>query len=441
MRDSATPQRPIRPADDGHAPDPTALPAMSPSRLKRLLPQDPSARRLLPTVVVQSLGFGLLTAIGALYFTRQLGFSLAQLGVALLIAGGIGLCAGVPFGHLADRRGPRGLLIALLAGEGLAVAAYPFVHSWWSFVAALSLYQFMDRASSAVRGALIARLVPGEQQAVVRSHFRAISNIGFAVGASVAGIALHFDTPATYYALLAAAATGYLAAAATLLRCPAVEPVPKHRASAFGVVLADRRYLLFAVMNVVLTFHYAILEVAMPLWIAQHTAAPRYMVSVMFVLNTALVTLFQVRTGRSSDTLAGACRATLASGALLFACCVAFGASGTATATVAVVVLLCAGLLHAFGEMYQIAAAWTMAYELAPANAHGQYQGLFSTSISAGLMLGSTVVTLLVLPHGLAGWLGLGAMLWITAAASAYYAKSFGTAASRVLPSLPDGLS
>jgi MFS family permease len=411
------------------------------SRLKRLLPHDPSARRLLPTVMVQSLGFGLLTAISALYFTRELGYSLTQLGVALLIAGGIGLCAGVPFGHLADRKGPRGLLMALLVGEGLAVAAYLFVHQWWSFVVALSIYQLMDRAGSAVRGALIARLVPGDQQAVVRSHFRAISNIGFAVGASVAGIALHVDTPTTYSGLLAAAAAGYLAAAANLLRCSAVEPVPGHRASAFGLVLADRRYMLFAMMNVVLTFHYAIIEVAMPLWVGQHTASPRYMVSVMFVLNTVLVTLFQVRTGRSSDTLTAACRATLASGVLLFACCVAFGASGMATATMAVVLLLCAGLLHAFGEMYQIAAAWTMAYELAPANAHGQYQGLFSTSISAGLMLGSTVMTLLVLPHGLSGWLGLGTLLFVTAAVSAYYAKSIGTVSSRALPSLPDGLS
>lgn len=414
---------------------------MLPPFLKHILPQDPSARRLLPAVVVQSLGFGLLTAISALYFTRLLGFSLAELGVALLIAGGISLSAGVPFGHLADRKGPRGLLMALLAGEGLAVAAYLFVHQWWSFVVALSLYQFIDRASSAVRGALIARLVSGDQQSVTRSQFRAISNIGFAVGASIAGIALHIDTPATYYALLAAAAAGYLAAAATLLRCPSVEPVPKHRASAFGAVLADRRFLAFVSMNVVLTFHYAILEIAMPLWIGHHTTAPRYMVSVMFVLNTVLVTLFQVRTGKSSDTLAGACNATLASGVLLFACCVAFGVSGMATAVVAVVILLCAGLLHAFGEMYQIAGAWTMAYELAPANAHGQYQGLFSTSISAGLMSGSAVMTLLVLPHGFSGWLGLGAILWVTATASALYAKSIGTAASRTLTSTPDGLS
>jgi MFS family permease len=414
---------------------------MLPPFLKQLIPQDPSARRLLPAVAVQSLGFGLLTAISALYFTRLLGFSLAELGFALLIAGGIGLCAGVPFGHLADRKGPRNLLLVLLAGEGLAVGAYLFVHQWWSFVVALSLYQFMDRASSAVRGALIARLVSGDQQSVTRSQFRAISNIGFAIGASIAGIALHVDTPTTYYALLAAAAVGYLAAAATLLRCPSVAPVPRHRASAFGAVLADRRYLVFVLMNVVLTFHYAVLEIAMPLWIGQHTTAPRYMVSVMFVLNTVLVTLFQVHTGRNSDTLAGACKATLASGILLLACCVAFGVSGMVTAAVAVALLLCAGLLHAFGEMYQIAAAWTMAYELAPANAHGQYQGLFSTSISAGLMSGSAVVTLLVLPHGLLGWLCLGALLCATAAASALYAKSIGTATSRALPSTPDGLS
>lgn len=381
-----------------------------PSLAQRLLPANADARRLLPMVCIQAIGFGLLTTFGAIYYTRVLGFSVAQVGIAMSIATLLGLIVGVPVGHLADRRGPRGLLILLLALQALAVLAFLVVGSYASFLVVLSLWSLVDRAASAVRGGLVAKLVPAGEQAVTRSYFRALSNVGFALGAGVVGAALWLDDKQIYRALLGAASLGYALAAASLTTCRPVAPVPRSERLGMTTALRDRRYLAFCALNAGLTFHYSVLEVAMPLWIVQNTSAPPVLVTAMFLLNTVLVTTCQVRVGRSADTLEGARQAALVSGAVLAASCLLFGLSGYFATAVAIVALILAGATLAFGEMMQTAASWTLAYELAPANGHGQYQGLFSTSTSAGLMLGASVVTLLVINNGLPGWLALATM-------------------------------
>jgi hypothetical protein len=44
----------------------------------------------------------------AVFVTRSVGLSAAQVGLGLTIAGAVGLGAGVPAGRAADRRGARG---------------------------------------------------------------------------------------------------------------------------------------------------------------------------------------------------------------------------------------------------------------------------------------------------------------------------------------------
>src|ERR1044072_6095855 len=77
------------------------------------------ARRILASAQFSStVGDGLFYVCSALYFTRIVGMSPLQLGLGLTIAWTLGLVASVPLGHLADRRGPRGVELVLceLAG-------------------------------------------------------------------------------------------------------------------------------------------------------------------------------------------------------------------------------------------------------------------------------------------------------------------------------------
>ena len=62
----------------------------------RLLALPPVARPLLVTVCMQAIGFGTLTALGAIYFTRTLGFTALQIGGGMSLAAMLGSSPTLP---------------------------------------------------------------------------------------------------------------------------------------------------------------------------------------------------------------------------------------------------------------------------------------------------------------------------------------------------------
>ena len=93
------------------------------NRLGRLVPEPGPVRSLALVTLVNTTGNGIFFTLSALYFTRIVGLSIAEVGLGLGIAAFVGLLAGVPVGHLADRRGPREVMVALL----LVVAVLAFL--------------------------------------------------------------------------------------------------------------------------------------------------------------------------------------------------------------------------------------------------------------------------------------------------------------------------
>ncbi|MEE3920061.1 hypothetical protein V2I01_22935 [Micromonospora sp. BRA006-A] len=72
---------------------------------------------------------------------------------------------------------------------------------------------------------------------------------------------------------------------------------------------------------------------------------------------------------------------------------------------VAVPLLLAGALVHVVGELWHAAAGWGISFGLAPAHAHGQYQGAYGMGMQLGSMVAPVVVTTLAIGWGVpAGW-------------------------------------
>ncbi|MEU8438106.1 MFS transporter [Streptomyces sp. NPDC029216] len=379
----------------------------------RFLPGPGAPRRLAAAQLSNSVGDGAYYVCSALYFTRVVGLSPAQIGLGLTLAWAVGSVAGVPLGALADRRGPRGTSVLLALATAASVASFLFIRSFGAFLCAVVLYAVSQCGLAAARQALLAGLVaPGERTGVL-AHLQSTLNAGLALGAALGGLALGAGTERAYLVVFALDAASFLVCAAVLRGLPAVAPAPGRAAGEPRLaVLRDRPYALVTLLNAVLLLRMPLLSLGIPLWIAERTQAPGWLVSALFVLNTLAVMLFQVRLARPVTDLDSAARALRISGLVMALSCAVFAASALPSSGGAAAGLLVAGAaLQADAEMRQSAGSWQIGFSLAPAERIGQYQGFFGTGVPVARTLGPLLLTALLLMWGIPGWLLLGGLL------------------------------
>ncbi|AXO33750.1 MFS transporter [Micromonospora chalcea] len=382
----------------------------------RLLPEPGPSRILALSTLVNTVGRGTWLTASALFLTRSVGLSVAQVGVALTLTALVSLVASTPMGYLADRLGPRGLQMAALIASAGCTAALVAVRSFTGFLVVGVLMALADAGTRGARGALIAGAVPPDQRVRTRAYLRAVTNVGISVGTVLAGFALAADTRGAYVTLILLDAATYVLAAAVLLRLPPVPPVPAPAHGPRLIALRDRPFLAFTVLDGLMSMHFSLINIALPLWIAGHTTAPTWLISVCLLVNTVVVILFQVRASRGTEDLTGAGRASRRAGVLLAVACALFAAGGGVPVAAAVPLLLAGALVHVVGELWHAAAGWGISFGLAPAHAHGQYQGAYGMGMQLGSMVAPVVVTTLAIGWGVPGWLLLGGVFLVLGA-------------------------
>ncbi|MFI1723687.1 MFS transporter [Streptomyces sp. NPDC020489] len=406
-----------------------------------LVPPAGPRRVLALAQLTNAVGDGAYLVTSAFYFTDVVGLSPARVGLGLTLGWALGSVAGVPLGRLADRRGARGTAVLLALAAGLAVTGFLFVRAFLPFVVIACAYAAAQSGLSAARQTLLASLVPAGQRTGALAYLQSAFNAGLAVGAGLGGLAIQAGTREAYLAVFAMDAVTFVACAGVLWRLPSVAGVAGRLPSVAGVpgrlpsvagasvpvssgearevrrlgVVRDRRFVAVTLLNTVLLLRMPLLSLGLPLWIAERTQAPTWLVSALFVLNTGAVMVFQVRMARGVTGPASATRAVRRSGWVMLAACAVFALSAGAPPWVAAGVLVAGAVLQAVAEMGQSAGSWQLSFDLAPADRVGEYQGFFGTGVTVARTLGPLVVTTLLIGWGTAGWLLLGG---VTLAAS-----------------------
>jgi MFS family permease len=278
------------------------------------------------------------------------------------------------------------------------------------FTALIALYAVAQSALAGTRQALVATTVVPERRVAVRARLHVAVNTGLGVGAGLGGLALLVGTPEAFRAVFAFDALTFLVAAAVIARLPRpVGPAPAVARPWRLDVLRDRRYVTAAALTAVLYLYMPMLTVALPLFIAQRTAAPGWSIALLFVVNTVGVLLLQVRAARTVHSLPTAARALRRAGlVLLVSCLVMAAAAATDSAAVALAVLVAAAVLQVLGEVVLAAASWHVGFALADPDRPGQWQSLWSSGLPLARAIGPVVLTTLLLGWTGPGWLVLG---------------------------------
>jgi len=361
--------------------------------------------------LVNSIGDGGFYVTSALFFTRIVGLSTARVGLVLTVGWGVGLLLSAPLGHVADRKGLRGTAVALAATTAVALAALLVVRDSLAFLATVCVYTSSQSALSGVRQALLARLIPPADRVRVRARLQSVLNAGIGLGAALGGLALYVDEPVAYRAVFALDAVTFAAAAAVLGRLPSVAIAPGATAGEPRMaVLRDRPYMVVTALGAVMQLYMPMLSVVLPLWVAQRTAAPRWMVAALFLVNTLGVVLFQVYFARRVTDRYSAARSVRWAGGVLLAACAAFAVSAMPGPAASAALLVVGACMQAVGEMMLASGLWEISFSLACPDLPGQYQGVFGMGAPVARMVGPLALTTVVVTWSGPGWLLLGGL-------------------------------
>ncbi len=378
---------------------------------RRGIPKDADLRAFAIGSFVTRFGGGAVMSTSAIYFTRHLGFSAAEVAGALSLAGLAALLVTLPAGQLGDRFGAREVLTWLMTGLAVATPLPVLARNPIALAGLLGLEAALASASGSVRNGLIAQLATGGRGVAFKAYLRAVTNSAIALGSLAGGAALLVDRDAAYVAVFVGAGVLTALAAWNTTRLTHVPPRPPVAGEPRLAVLRDRPYVATILATGVFSLHFVAMELGIALFIAQRTAAPTVMIAILLLLNTVAVAGLQVRFSRSSDTVRSGGHELVRGGLLVAAGFVVIGFAEGMPPALAGALLVAGALVHVAGELLGSGGVWAIQMGLAPHERQGQYQGFASLNFTLMHVVGPPVVTLLCVQHGRLGWVLMGAVV------------------------------
>ncbi|HEX4817231.1 MAG TPA: MFS transporter [Nonomuraea sp.] len=380
--------------------------------MPNLIPEAGPQRVLAASNFIYTLGSGLYLTAGVLYFTEGAHLPASEVGLGLGIAGIVALGLGIAVGHIADRRGARGIYTITLVVQALATAGFLLADSFWPFLVAVCAATGAKAAGLAARSPLI-RHYGGDRPQEFRAYLRAISNIGISFGALLAGWAVQTDTLTAYRLLVVGNALAFAASAVILIRLSPVTPGPLVHGPRW-TALRDRPYLLLTALDGIMSVQFKVLTVAIPLWLVGFTSAPRWLVAGTMLINTVLVVSLQVRASRGVDSPAAGGGAYRRAGGAFLVSCSLIPLSAGLPAWGAATLLIIAVIIHTLGELWHSTAGFEVSFALAPEHATGQYLGVFGLGAGLAEGLGPALLIALCVTWGRPGWYIVGGLFALT---------------------------
>ncbi|HVK30339.1 MAG TPA: MFS transporter [Nocardioides sp.] len=401
-------------------------------RVTRLAGPTPLVRRLSAQSVLSAFGDGVFLTGSAVFFTQIVDLSAAQVGLGLSIAGAVTFLLAVPLGRLSDRFGAKRVWALASLVEALLYLAWLAVGGFATFVAMLVVLELVVTASRSARNAYRFDIFPREERVSSNAYFRAARNVGYTLGALLAGVALATNDDGVIRAVPVATAALLVLNAALVSRMPSVvhhaQEAPLE-AALDGVLdgvldggkgdrrsaLRNRGYVAMAILGGILGTHQVLLNVVIPLWLVEETDAPRVLLAWLFGTNTVMAVLLQVAAARGITTVADSLRAQRR-GAFFFMLSCGIVLVTHDTVGWLTIVLVWVGHVTVTGaELFQSAGEWGLQAELSDPARRGEYQGVSQLGYTLGTVWAPALYTFLAMHWGAQGWLVIAAIVLVAA--------------------------
>lgn len=360
--------------------------------------------------LVNMIGSGLYLTGSLLFFTKTLGLSVGLVGIGLTVAAIASLPIGPLLGHAADHWGPRPIYGLLLAVQAAAMFVFPLMHSILGFSILIAIFTVAQRGAAAANGALLSSVSGKAERTRILALLRAVVNLGLAVGVALAGVLLAQGGGNAYSEMILIDGLTFVAAALLVIGVPAQGTIVIDTVKVTSA-MRNGRYLLVSALCGVVGLQYDIISFGLPLWIVDHTTAPRVLISILLLTSTGMVVALQVRATRDVSGPVRAAVVVKRATYFFVVSCMLFGFASWFGPPFAIGTLILAIIIHTIGEIRSAAGTFELSFGLAPDSAQGQYQGAYGLVTGLIRAPAALLITGLAFSIGLWGWVLLAAIL------------------------------
>lgn len=320
----------------------------------------------------------------AIYMTRQ-GFSATQAGLAVSAYGGGHILASFLGGHLADRIGRRYTIALSMFASTASMLALSQAATLPSILSLAFLVGLVGEIYRPAATALLGDLVAPEQRIAAFGMYRFAINLGFAVGPATAGF---LADRSFFYVFAGDAVTSFIYGLVALVALPhGIRSTGRDekRGEGLRVALSDRRFTLFLLATLCLTWIEFQLHSTLPLHIASLGYSPATY-GALISINGVMIVIFELAITAWTQRLPT--QPLIAIGYGLTG--IGFALTGIATG---IPMLATCVVIWTIGEMIYAPVTGAFVTGLAPERYRGRYMGLWHSTWSAGLILGPAMGT------------------------------------------------
>ncbi len=372
--------------------------------------------------LVYAFGIGVVMPFLIIYLHDVRGISLTTAGLAAAANGLAAMPAGAVSGVLADRFGPKRVVVWSLLVQTVAIACFPFIRAGWH---ALVLELVLGGGNGAFwtsESSLLTILTPEDRRHGAFAQERATLNLGIGLGGLVGGTIAVASRPDTFTILFAIDALTILGFAALVLaRVPSPPLVGRDGArDSYRAVLRDRPFVALLVLNTTLIAAGIVPFIEfLPVYAKNVAGVSERAIGFVFFANTMTVVLLQLPVARALEGRRRMPALALMGALWAAAWLVVPAAVETFDAPTAALVLGGAALMLGAGECMHGAVHGALVAELAPPALVGRYMALSSLSWQLAFVVGPALGGAILDTHPIALWL-LAAALCALAAAAAF---------------------
>jgi MFS family permease len=339
--------------------------------------------------LANAFGNGLVLPFLIIYLHNVRGISLGLAGLIAATNSAAALASGFVAGSLADRVGPRAVLMGALCVMTVAISLFPLVREAWEAFALNALLGAGSGSFWPSQSSLLTGLGPSDRRHAAFAVQRVTMNLGVALGGLVGGLIASASSPGTFTALFLLDAATFLAYVVVLARLPTPARAAYAEPGGYGDVLRDRSFIGYTLLNAAfMAAGMAVVVELLPPFAKNDAAVSETGIGLLWFVNSLVVVVAQLPIAKLAEGRRRM-RGFALMGLLWAAAMLLVGAAGLwLEAAAATAVMAGAVTIFGLGECLHGTIHAPLAADLAPAPLVGRYMAFASQSWQIGWIVG-----------------------------------------------------